>query len=152
MSTKHHPYPAQRPRSKLLEFISRHTLLLAMLCLVGVWTWQSLTPQQLFATEEARVEFLKSVGEPPSTRIITLVTEWCPACKQLEHQLTEDNIPHLALDIEHNPVGAELFKKVYAVTKSNSIPQIILDRDIVSRAKLFLAYPRTTGTAKLPPR
>ena len=147
MSTPHAPHAAKSPLSKIIGFISRHTLLVAALCLVGIWTWQTLTPQQFFTTEEARIEFLKSAGEPPTTRIITLVTEWCPACKQLEHQLTEDTIPHLALDIEHNPVGAELFKKVYAVTKSNSIPQIILDRDIVSRAKLSLELAREPARA-----
>jgi glutaredoxin len=148
MSTTRAPHRPQSTLSKALDFIYRNPLLLAMVCLVGVWTWQSLTPQQLFATEQERLEFLKSVGEPSSTRIITLVTEWCPACKHLEHQLTEDNIPHLALDIEHNPVGAELFKKVYAVTHSNSIPKIILDRDIVSRAKLFVELSKEPATAR----
>ena len=132
-------------RSKLATLLTRHTLLIAVLCLVGIWTLKALTPQQLFATEEDRVKFLTSIGMSPSIRIITLVTEWCPACKELEHQLTEKHIPHLALDIEHNAVGNELFRKVYAVTKTNSIPQIILDKDIVSRPQLFLELAKAPG-------
>lgn len=128
----------QRPPSKLAEFFVRYGVLLAALVAISVWSWQSLTPQPLFATEDERVQFLASVGAPPSTRIITLVTEWCPACKSLDHNLEERKIPHVRLDIERDPAGAALFQKVYGITSSNSIPKIILDKDIVSQPKLFL--------------
>ncbi len=126
------------PSSKLIEILSRHGLLIAMAVGISIWIWQSLTPQQLFATEEERIQFLASVGAPPSTRIITLVTEWCPACKSLDHNLKERGIPHVRLDVENDPKGEELFRKVYRITSSNSIPKIILDKDIVSQPKLFL--------------
>ena len=102
-----------------------------------------MTPQQIFATEDERVQFLSSAGAPPSVRIITLGTEWCPACKQLEHKLSTDNVPHVALDVETDPNAGALFRRAADVTGSNSVPKIILDRDIVSQPKLFLELART---------
>jgi glutaredoxin len=124
--------------SPLAEFVSRYGVLILVIIVGAIWLRQMLIPQELFASEDARVQFLASVGAPPSTRIITLVTEWCPACKQLDHTLSEEGIPHVRLDIEREPAGRELFQKVYEITGSNSIPKIILDRNIVSRPKLFL--------------
>jgi len=144
-SSQKRNYTMSTTRSKLASLLTRHSLLIAVICLVGIWTWQALTPQQLFATEEERVKFLTSIGMSPSIRIITLVTEWCPACKGLEHQLTEKHIPHLVLDVEHSAVGSDLFRKVYAVTKTNAIPQIILDKDIVGRSRLFLELAKSPG-------
>lgn len=128
----------QRPSSKFAELLSRHGILIAIIVAISIWLWQSLTPQQLFATEDERVQFLASVGAPPSTRIITLGTEWCPACKSLDHTLKEREIPYVRLDVENDPKGEELFRRVYGITSSNSIPKIILDKDIVSQPKLFL--------------
>ena len=104
-----------------------------------------MTPRRLFATQDARAQFLSSMGAPSSNRIITLGTEWCPACKQLEYRLTTDNIPHLALDVEKNPAGGALFRRAVEVTGSNSVPKIILDRDIVTQPKLFLELARGDG-------
>ena len=131
------PPSTQRTPSKIVDLLSRHGLLIAMAIALSIWIWQSLTPQQLFATEEERVQFLASVGAPPSTRIITLGTEWCPACESLDHNLKERGIPHVRLDVETDPKGEELFRRVYKITSSNSIPKIILDKDIVSQPKLF---------------
>ena len=110
-----------------------------------MWAWQAMTPQQLFATDEERVRFLSAAGIPSSIRIITLGTEWCPACKQLELHLTTDNIPHLALDVEKNPAAGELFRRAAEITGSNSVPKIILDKDIVSQPKLFVELARGDG-------
>lgn len=132
----------QRTSSKLAEFISRHGVLIAIIAVIVIWFWQSLTPQQLFATDEERVQFLASVGAPPSTRIITLGAEWCPACKSLDHNLKERGIPYVNLDVERDPAGEALFRKVYGITSSNSIPKIILDKDIVSQPKLYLELAR----------
>lgn len=132
------PSSGQHPSSKFAELLSRHSLTFLIVAVAGIWLWQSFIPQQLFATEDERVQFLTSVGAPPSTRIITLVTEWCPACKSLDHELTERKIPHVRLDVEKDSAGGELFQRVYAITSSNSIPKIILDKDIVSRPQLFL--------------
>jgi glutaredoxin len=122
----------------ILSFIYRNGVFILALIVLALWGWRAMTPRQLFATDEERVQFLSSVGSSPSIRIITLGTEWCPACKQLEHQLTSDNVPHLALDVEHDAAGRDLFRRVAEITGSNSIPTIILDKDIVSRPKLFM--------------
>ncbi len=123
---------------KALGLLYRNAVFILALLVLALWGWRAMTPQELFANEEERVQFLSSVGAPPSIRIITLGTEWCPACKQLEHQLTSDNVPHLALDVEHDAAGRELFRRVAEITGSNSIPKIILDKNIVSRPKLFM--------------
>ena len=134
--------PQRSPMSKLADLLYRNGVLIAMIVVCGLWIWQSLTPQELFATEEERRQVLLSVGAEPSTRLITLGTEWCPACKQLDLELNERGIRHLRLDVEKDPAGEALFRKVYAATGSNSIPKIILDRNIVSRPTLFLELSR----------
>lgn len=130
--------PLGHALNKMLGLIYRNAVFILALFVLALWGWRAMTPQQLFATEEERVQFLSSAGAPPSIRIITLGTEWCPACKQLEHHLTSDNVPHFALDIEHDAAGRDLFRRVAEITGSNSIPKIILDKDIVSRPKLFM--------------
>jgi glutaredoxin len=129
----------------ILGLIYRNAVLILAVIVLALWGWRAMTPRQLFETEKERLQFLSSVGAPPSTRIITLGTEWCPACKQLEHQLTSDNVPHLALDVEHDAAGRDLFRRVADITGSNSIPKIILDKDIVSRPKLFMVLAGDEG-------
>jgi glutaredoxin len=130
---------------RILGLIYRNAVLILIVIVLSLWGWRALTPRQLFATEEQRVQFLSSVGASPSIRIITLGTEWCPACKQLEHHLTSDNVPHLALDVENDAAGRDLFRRVAEITGSNSIPKIILDKDIVSRPKLFMELANDEG-------
>lgn len=137
-TTPRHNSPLEHVINKILRFTYRNAVFILAIIFIAVWGWRAMTPQQLFATEEERLQFLSSVGAPPSIRIITLGTEWCPACKQLEHQLTSDNIPHLALDVEQDAAGRDIFRRVAEITGSNSIPKIILDKDIVSRPKLFM--------------
>jgi glutaredoxin len=131
--------------SRSIEFIYRNTVTILLAIFVVMWGWRAMTPKQLFATEEERARFLSAAGAPSSTRIITLGAEWCPACKQLEHKLTTDNIPHLALDVEKNPAAGELFRRAVKVTGSNAVPKIILDKDIVSQPKLFVELARDGG-------
>lgn len=121
-----------------ISLLKRNAVPILVVVFLAMWGWRSMTPQQLFATEEERAQFLSSVGAPSSMRIITLGADWCPACKQLEHKLTTDNVPHLTLDVENNPAAGELFRRAAEITGSNSIPKIILDKDIVSQPKLFL--------------
>jgi glutaredoxin len=127
------------------QFIHRNAVLILVTLFIGVWGWNVMTPRRLFATEGERAQFLSSVGAPSSIRIITLGTEWCPACKQLEHKLSTDNVPHITLDVEKNPAGGALFRRAVEVTGSNSVPKIILDRDIVTQPKLFLELARGDG-------
>ena len=131
--------------SRSIDFLYRNTVTIVLVIFVVIWGWRAMTPQQLFATEEERARFLSAAGAPSSIRIITLGTEWCPACKQLEHKLTTDTIPHLALDVEKNPAAGELFRRAVEVTGSNSVPKIILDKDIISQPKLFVELARGDG-------
>jgi glutaredoxin len=98
---------------------------------------RSLLPTEIFASEGERVKFLATIGEPESTRIIALVTDWCPACRSLESDLGDRHIKYARLDIENNPHGRELFKRVSAATGSNTIPKVILDRNVVARGQLL---------------
>jgi glutaredoxin len=130
---------------RVIDLAYRNAVFVLAVIVLALWGWRTMTPRQLFATEQERIQFLSSVGAPPSTRIITLGTEWCPACKQLEYQLTSDNVPHLALDVENDAAGREIFRRVAEITGSNSIPKIILDKDIVSRPKLFMELAGDAG-------
>jgi len=130
---------------RCIECIQRNAVLILLTIFLALWGWRAMTPRQLFVTEEERVQFLTSAGASPSIRIITLGTEWCPACKQLEHKLTTDNVPHLALDVEKDAAAGALFRRVADLTGSNSVPKIILDKNIVSQPKLFLELARGDG-------
>lgn len=116
----------------------RYAIIFIAAVVVLVWLVNTLTPREVFPSDSERNEFLSSIGEPSTTRIIALVTEWCPACKQLERMLEKDDIPFARLDIEKDPKGAALFKKIATETGSNSIPKIILDRHVVSRGQLLI--------------
>lgn len=143
MLTPKAPHSSDRSAwSRSIDFLHRNLAPILVVIFFAMWGWRAMTPRQLFATEEERARFLSSVGAPPSIRVITLGTEWCPACKQLEHQLTTDNIPHLALDVENNPIAGDLFRRAAEITGSNSVPKIILDKDVVSQPKLFLELAR----------
>ncbi len=143
MPTPKNPYNSGRSAfSRSIAFMNRNAVLILLFAFFAMWGWRAMTPQLLFATEEERVQFLSSVGAPPSIRVITLGTAWCPACKQLEHKLTADNVPHLALDVENNPTAGNLFRRAAEISGSNSVPKIILDKDIVSQPKLFLELAR----------
>jgi len=147
MTTTHAPQKHDTTiRNKAIEFIYRNAVIILLVIFVLMWGWRTMIPQQIFATEDERVQFLSSVGAPPSIRIIILGTEWCPACKQLEHKLSTDNVPHVALDVERDPNAGTLFRRAADVTGSNSVPKIILDRDIVSQPKLFLELARGSAT------
>jgi glutaredoxin len=133
------------PLSRSVKLIYRNTVPILFAIFVAMWGWRAMTPQQLFATEDERARLLSAVGASPSIRVITLGTEWCPACKQLEQSLTSDKVPHVALDVEKDRIGGELFRRAAQITGSNSIPKIILDKDIVSQPKLFVELARGDG-------
>lgn len=136
------PAPPSNTASLWIERIQRNAVPIVLAIFALVWGWRTMSPKQLFVTDQERAQFLTAAGVSPSIRIITLGAEWCPACKQLENKLTTDNIPHLALDLEKNPAARDLFRRAQEVTGSNSIPKIILDKDVVSPAKLFVELAR----------
>lgn len=126
------------PLAQAAEFLYRHGVYVLVVSVLAFSAGRSLLPTEIFASEGERVQFLATIGEPESTRIIALVTEWCPACRSLEQTLAERRIKYARLDIEKDQHGREVFERVYAATGSNTIPKIILDRSVVSRAQLFL--------------
>ena len=111
---------------------------IAIALAISIYASRSFTPIEVFATEGVRREFLERVGAAPSTRIIALVTEWCPACKSLEQNLRSKGVDFVKIDIESNNDGRKLFHEVYEITGSNSIPKVILDRNLISQGRLYM--------------
>jgi len=124
--------------SRASDLLYRYGVYAIAATFLGVSIVRSLTPIEIFASEAERQNFLSSIGEADPTRIIALVTEWCPACRNLESELNDRHIKYARLDIEKDRHGRELFDRVYAATGSNTIPKVILDRNVVARAQLFL--------------
>lgn len=125
------------PRARAVEFLNRYGMYIVVASVLAFSAGRSLLPTEIFASEGERVKFLATIGEPESTRIIALVTDWCPACRSLESDLNDRHITYARLDIENNPHGRELFKRVSAATGSNTIPKVILDRNVVARGQLL---------------
>jgi glutaredoxin len=133
--------PNRKPKTafqRIGQFLSRFGPWIAIALAFGIYISRSFTPIEVFATEGARREFLERVGAAPSTRIIALVTEWCPACKSLEHNLRSNGVDFVKIDIESSDDGRKLFHEVYELTGSNSIPKVILDRNLVSQGRLYM--------------
>jgi len=126
------------PLHRAGELVYRYGIYAFVAVALAFSAGRALIPTEIFASEGERVKFLATIGEPESTRIIALVTDWCPACRGLEQTLVERRIKYARLDIEKDQHGRDLFERVYAATGSNTIPKIILDRSVVSRAQLFV--------------
>lgn len=136
---------SETPFQKLGAFLSSFGPWLLLTILVSLYIWRSVAPVEIFATEGERRELLAKVGASPSTRIITLVTDWCPACKALEHNLQSNGTDFVRLNIERSNEGRRLFQRSYELTGENSIPKIILDRNLVSQGQLYLELAKTEG-------
>jgi glutaredoxin len=137
------PFPNLPRRNPETAFQKTRRLLgsfapwLAIGAAVYLYIAQSFTPIEVFTTEGQRREFLERVSAPHSTRVIALVTDWCPACKSLEHNLQSQGVEFVRLDIEKNEQGRRLYQRVFELTGSNSIPKVILDRNLVSQGRLY---------------
>ena len=125
------------PLHRAGELVYRYGIYAFVAVALAFSAGRALIPTDIFASEGERVKFLATIGEPESTRIIALVTDWCPACRSLESDLNDRHITYARLDIENNPHGRELFKRVSAATGSNTIPKVILDRNVVARGQLL---------------
>lgn len=104
---------------------------------VGAIVWvilQSSLPKDVFASEEERRLFISSVGEDPNTRVIALVTSWCPACKAMESSLHQSGIRFVRLDIEQSPPGRRLYDRSVELTGARGIPQVVVDKTWVGHS------------------
>lgn len=135
----------ETPFQKAAAFASSFGPWVLLTVLVSIYIWRSVAPVEIFSTEGERRAFLEAVGAPPSTRIIALVTDWCPACKALEQNLSSNGTEFVRLNIERSNEGRRLFQRSYELTGENSIPKIILDRNIVSQGQLYLELAKTEG-------
>lgn len=54
----------------------------------------------------------------------------CPYCHQLKQLLTSANIEYEEIDID-TEAGGELFDSVYEITKSDAVPTIVIDDNIL---------------------
>ena len=58
--------------------------------------------------------------------LILFVTDWCPACRQAESDLSRRSINFLKVDIEKNAKAAEIFEKIAKRTETRAIPQLLI--------------------------
>jgi hypothetical protein len=97
----------------------------------------SITSVDLFASDEQRRDFDLRVGNYRHIPTLLLVTEWCPACKALQHRLEAQHHPYLALDIEQNSWAHELFERCIAGGAARSVPKVVYGRQMIAPQKLL---------------
>jgi glutaredoxin len=115
---------------KAAELLHRYGLLIVGVIALAVLLVDRFTPQKLFDSPEERQAFFRSVGQG-ETRVLVLVTEWCPACKGLEAALTGEQIPFTRIDVEESPPGAQLFMKAAQRTGSQGVPKVVVDDTVI---------------------
>lgn len=72
------------------------------------------------------VSKLGGVTDEQSVPLILFVTDWCPACKHAEADLSKRSVEHLKVDIEKNKQAEIIFDQISTRTGSNAIPQILV--------------------------
>jgi glutaredoxin len=90
--------------------------------------WSSYSPKYVFRSDEERVKFFAEVREDPSKRVVLMVTDWCPACRNLEGLLQKRAVPYVRLNIEQSVPGRRLYDSLVQKTGQRSIPQVVVDR------------------------
>jgi glutaredoxin len=91
----------------------------------------------VFASDAERQQFDVRIGNHAHVPTLVLVTEWCPACKSLQHALDNQRVPYVALDVEHDQAGGELFSRCVSEGASQSIPKVIYGLQMIPQGKLF---------------
>ena len=91
----------------------------------------------VFASDAERRQFDVRISNHANVPTLLLVTEWCPACKSLQYALDSQRVPYVALDVEHNQAGGELFSRCVSEGASQSIPKVIYERQMIPQGKLF---------------
>jgi glutaredoxin len=112
------------------DLLHRYGLILVGLAVLTFFLVDRLTPQQLFDSPAERQSFFRAAGQA-DTRVLVLVTEWCPACKALEAALTEEQIPFTRIDVENSQPGAQLFAKAAQRTRSQGVPKLVVDNHLI---------------------
>lgn len=133
------------PTKKLAEALHNASKRLIPAIIVVATLFFLFRPVYVFKSDSERKDYLRSIGARTDIRVIILTTEWCPACKQLEGQLTAEGVEFLKLDIERTGAGRELFKKVADQTLSTSIPKVIIDNKVVGPTNALMDI-KTLGT------
>ena len=122
------------------EFAARWCVPVVLGLFVLVILLREAAPQTIFASEQERLQFLQEIDEPSSTRVVALVTDWCPACRSLESSLNTENIPFARVNIEQSEPGRKLFERCVKAGGSRGIPKVILDREMVSSRAVFAEF------------
>jgi glutaredoxin len=115
---------------KTANILHRYGIILLGFVAAAYFLVDSFTPRQLFDSAQERQAFFRSVGQQ-ETRVLVLVTEWCPACKGLEADLTGEGIPFTRIDVEKNEAGGHLFAKAAQRTSSQAVPKVVVDDYII---------------------
>ncbi len=115
---------------KAADLLHRYGLILIGVAALAFFVVDRSTPRQLFDSLQERQAFFRSVGQP-ETRVLVLVTEWCPACKSLEAALSREEIPFTRIDVEQSQPGARLFMKAAQRTSSQGVPKVVVDDYVI---------------------
>ncbi len=94
-------------------------------------------PVEVFSSDEELHRFKVEAGIPYERKIILLVTEWCPACKALEHSLNERGTKFSVLDVETSVMGSKLYSVCLSKGAPQSVPKVIYEREMISQSDLF---------------
>lgn len=119
------------PLFERLVYYALATTAIVGICWIG---FNSVRSKFVFASEVERRQVVESFGYNPSTRVILLVTSWCPACHALEEALQGSNVPFMRLDIEESETALALYEKAADLSGSRGIPLVIIDRKIASHS------------------
>ena len=90
--------------NRLAEVLNLYGLVVAVVVGLSLIAFDRFIPEQIFDSPSERGEFLRSLGLK-DTRVLLFVTEWCGACRSLEHELSETSIPFARIDIEKSEPG-----------------------------------------------
>lgn len=115
---------------KAAVLLHRYGLILVGVAVLAFFLVDRFTPRKLFDSTEERQAFFRSV-EQGETRVLVLVTEWCPACKGLEADLSREEIPFTRIDVEQSQPGARLFMKAAQRTNSQGVPKLVVDDYVI---------------------
>jgi glutaredoxin len=116
---------------RIADWIHRYGLIVVGLAAVAFVMWDNPRSARLFDSPQERTAFFRLVARP-ETRVLVLVTEWCPACKGLEAALASEQIPFTRITVEESEPGARLFTKAAQRTRSRGVPKVIVDDTLVS--------------------
>lgn len=142
MSEEYRVGAGARPRRNSQQEARRDTLVrwltwIAIACAGFFFLRSSDRAIDVFASDTERRQFDARIGNHAHVPTLLLVTEWCPARKSLQHELDSQHMPYVALDVEHDQAGGELFSRCVSGGASQSIPKVIYGLQMIPPSKLF---------------